>query len=333
MHTTNIAIVLLPGFNLLATTAFIDPFRALNYLQSKSLYHWDFISRDGDKLRASNGMAVTPDGCLSKCDDQYDMVIVSASWLPEEHNHKDLTRFLQQQYRHGAIVGGIDTGAQILAYAGLLRQRRATIHYEHIATMRELFPDTTTTEELFVIDNRIATCCGGNATSDMALGFIRDQYGVDMANSAARYIFHDRLRSANDSQLPAHYEPVGHSVPAPLRQAIVIMERHLEHTLSINEVAHRIGVSQRQMERLFKDNTGISPIQYYLEVRLDRAHGIITQTQLPILSVAVACGFNSQEHFSKAYKKRFGNSPSEDRRLGRTPFQFRSFPAPHDEGH
>lgn len=333
MHTTKIAIIVFPGFNLLATTAFIDPFRALNYLQSKALYEWQFICRDGEKLWASNGMAVTPDLCLKDASQQYDMVMVSSSWLPEEHNHKDVNRFLQHHHRRGAIIGGLDTGAQILAYAGLLRQRRASIHYEHIATMRELFADTTTTEELFVIDERIATCCGGSAAADLALSFMRDHYGVDMANSAARYIFHDRLRSPNDSQLPVHYEPVGHSVPGPLRQAIVIMESHLENTLSIADVATRTGVSQRQLERLFKHNTGISPIQYYLEVRLDRAHGIITQTQLPILSVAVACGFNSQEHFSKAYKKRFGNSPSEDRRLGRTPFHFRSFPAPHREHH
>lgn len=331
MAVTNIAIIILPNFNLLATTAFIDPFRALNYLQGNAVYEWQFVGLTKQAVTASNGMQVTPSLSLEDLGHAFDLVMVSASWLPEDHNNRTLNRYLKVQHSRGGIVGGLDTGAQILAYAGLLKQRRASIHYEHIASMRELFPSTTTCEELFVKDDRIMTCCGGQAACDLALSLIWDWQGVDLANSVARFIFHDRLRSATDSQIPGHYEPVGHSVPDKLRQAIVIMESHLEHTMKMADIANKVGLSQRQLARLFKINTGISPIQYYVEVRLDRAHGMVTQTQLPILSIAVACGFNSQEHFSKAYHRRFACSPSQDRRQGRTPFHFRSFPAPHVE--
>jgi AraC family carnitine catabolism transcriptional activator len=104
------------------------------------------------------------------------------------------------------------------------------------------------------------------------------------------------------------------------------MESHLEHTMKMADIANKVGLSQRQLARLFKTHTGISPIQYYVEVRLDRAHGMVTQTQLPILSIAVACGFNSQEHFSKAYHRRFACSPSQDRRQGRTPISLSVVP-------
>ncbi|MEM8651876.1 MAG: helix-turn-helix domain-containing protein, partial [Pseudomonadota bacterium] len=79
--------------------------------------------------------------------------------------------------------------------------------------------------------------------------------------------------------------------------------------------------------RLFKKHTGVSPVRYYLDVRLDRARGLITQTELPILNVAVACGFSTNAQFSRTYKKRFGIAPSRDRIEGRVPFQFRSFPS------
>ncbi len=328
MHT-RIAIILLPNFNMHATTAFIDPFRVTNYLHNEGLYSWDFISLDAQLVPASNGMELKVDKTLRECEGRYDLVFVSASWAPEQYNDRQLIRYLRSQYQQGATLGGLDTGGQILAYAELTKQRQVTVHYEHIASMRELFPHTHTCEELFVIDDRIATCCGGQASSDLALTLIYNTLGVDMANSAARYIFHDRMRNASDSQLPNYYEPIGYAAPSKLRQAIVQMESNLEHTLSIKDVAHSIGVSQRQLARLFKDHTGVSPVQYYVEVRLDRAHGMITQTQLPILSIAVACGFNSQEHFCKAYKKRFGCAPTADRKRGRTPFHFRSFPAPH----
>jgi AraC family carnitine catabolism transcriptional activator len=104
------------------------------------------------------------------------------------------------------------------------------------------------------------------------------------------------------------------------------MERNLEEPLAIADIAARVGASQRQLERLFHEHTGAAPLRYYIDVRLDRARGLITQTDLSIRNVAAACGFNSPVHFSRTYKARFGVTPSHDRTAGRVPFQFRSFP-------
>ena len=325
----SIAVLLLPAFNALATTAFLDPFRAANYLTGSTLYAWDLISPSGGSLSASNGLEIAGTRALEEADGPYDYVIVSASWTPEAYRGRRLFDWLKQQARKGAALGAIDTGAFVLAFAGLLAGRRATVHYEHIAACRELFPELEITENLFVIDEDRLTCCGGTASGDLALKMIRSRFGLDLANAAARYIFHDRLRAGSEGQDSALHEPAGYAMPETLRRAIAAMERNLEAPLPLAAIAKRASISQRQLERLFKAHTGITAVQYYLEVRLDRARSILMQTELSILEVAVACGFSSREYFARAYRQRFGLLPSQDKLEGRVPFQFRSFPSPN----
>ena len=324
---TSIAILLLPTFNAMATVALLDPFRAANYLTGEPRYHWQMLSLDGKPVVASNGLQFSDIASYATAPEEFDMVIVSSSWTPERYRDRRIMKWLLRQAQGGATLGGVDTGAFSLAYAGLLDGRRATVHYEHVASFHELFPKVHICEDLYVIDQSSATCCGGIAASDLALELIRIREGIDVANAAARYIFHDRLRAGSEGQFPAHHEPVGYSVPEKLRNAIVRMERHLENPLPLGEIAKGVGLSQRHLERLFKAHTGVTAVQYYLHSRLDRARGLVTQTEMPLMSVAVACGFSSQEYFARAYRRHFGLQPSRDRREGRVPFQFRSFPA------
>ncbi len=319
--------LLLDGFNALAMHAFVDPFRCCNYLRSSKLYEWTFLGLESETVVASNGLTISQLTPIRALQTNLDFLVVNASWNVEHFRQPALLNWLRSQTNKGVTVCGLDTGAFILGFAGLLRNRKAAVHYEHIAAFRELFPDTEMGEDLFVIDGDRLTCCGGNAASDLALEILRLQHGIDVANAAGRYIFHERLRSGHEGQLPDGREPTGYVAPKKLRDAIVLMERNLEHLLSIGEIAKNSDLSQRQLERLFKTHTGISPVRYYLDVRLDRARGLVTQTALPIGEIAVACGFTSSAQFSRAYKNRFGLSASRDRIEGKIPFQFRSFPS------
>ena len=327
MASCRIAVLILPSFNAMATMAFVDPFRAANYLGAAPLYGWQLVSLDERPVTASNGLCVVDALPLSRAEAAFDFVFVSASWTPERYRNRRLFDWLRRCARGGAALGALDTGAFVLAYAGLLEGRRATVHYEHAAAFRELFPEIEPSDALFVIDDNRLTCCGGMAASDLALEIIRAQHGIDLANASARYIFHDRLRSSSEEQSPQHHEPVGYGAPHKLRAAIILMERHLETPRSLADIAGACGLSQRHMERLFREHTGVTPVKYYMDVRLDRARGMITQTDMSVLQVSVACGFASPEYFARVYRKRFGLTPSEDRIAGRVPFQFRSYPA------
>ena len=200
-------------------------------------------------------------------------------------------------------------------------------HYEHSDSFLELFPQTEIAEGLYVIDRDRISCCGGLAAADLALEMIRLQQGMALANAAARYIFHERLRGGDEKQISHTQEPIGQVVPEVLREVMLLMEQNLEELVTMPELARRTGVSQRQLERLFRRYIDLTPKRYYLNIRLNRARALLTQTELSIAEIAGACGFNSTEHFTRTYKRFFTIPPSRDRREGRVPFQFRPFPS------
>ncbi|EJB04135.1 transcriptional regulator containing an amidase domain and an AraC-type DNA-binding HTH domain [Rhizobium leguminosarum bv. trifolii WSM597] len=319
-------ILVTPSFNLAATTAFIDPFRAANYLDGATRFKWTLASTAGGPCVASNGIVVETGKLSDIQTDSFAIVVMSASWTPETGKTPQLLAALRKWARGGSIIGGLDTGAMILADAGLLKGARATVHYEHIDAFKELHEDIDVSEDIFVHDETRFTCSGGIASADIALHLIRASAGDALANAAARYIFHPSLRPAGTSQNPAGGEPLGSHVPFTIRQAITAMEQHLENALSIPDIAAKVKISHRQLNRLFLRYVGKSPAIYYRDIRLDRARGLVTQTDMPMSEITIACGFASQVHFSRAYRERFGLSPRTDRVDGRIPFEFRAWP-------
>lgn len=319
-------ILVTPSFNLAATTAFIDPFRAANYLDGATRFRWVLASSAGGSCVASNGFTIETKKLADVQNESFAIVVMSASWTPETGKTSQLLGALRKWARGGSIIGALDTGAMILADAGLLKGRRATVHYEHIDAFKELHEDVDVSEDIFVHDETRFTCSGGIASADIALHLIRASVGDALANAAARYIFHPSLRPAGTSQNPAGGEPLGTHVPSTIRQAITFMEQHLENALSIPDIADKVKISHRQLNRLFLRYVGKSPAIYYRDIRLDRARGLVTQTDMPMSEITIACGFASQVHFSRAYRERFGLSPRTDRVDGRIPFEFRAWP-------
>lgn len=304
---------------------FLDPFRATNYLDGAADFAWTLVSCDGGAVPASNGVEVVTVPIADVAETPR-ICMVSTSWTPENYVEPALVKTLRRWARFGSLLGGIDTGAFVLAHAGLLAGYRATVHYEHMDSFSELFPAIDLTEELYVIDRDRLSTCGGGASVDLGLHLIAQLRGPATANAVARFMFHDRLRPPGAEQLSRSGEPIGTSVPDSLHDAIRQMESNLEEPLLIPEIAARAGMSQRQLERLFQKYVQRTPLEYYRDIRLDRARGLVTQTPMKIREVAMASGFASAEHFARAYRTRFGLSPRTDRVKGRVPFEFRAWP-------
>ncbi|WP_299847952.1 GlxA family transcriptional regulator [uncultured Roseovarius sp.] len=306
--------------------AFLDPFRAANYLSGKSLFRWRIASETGGYCRASNGLNVEVESLEKLKQLQPDVAVVSSSWTPEAFASPALLSTIRRFHSAGTYVGGIDTAGFILAEAGLLKGRRATVHYEHIDSFGERFPDVEVVEDLFLHDGRIGTCCGGSASADYALFILRELIGDALTNDCAKYLFHSAVRGPGTHQTDEHFEPLGNTAPPKVRRAIEIMEANLEVPISIPEICEEAAISQRQLVRLFQAYVKTTPQLYYRDIRLDRARGLVTQTELPMAQVALAAGFASQVNFSRAYKARFDATPSQDRIDGRVPFEFRAWP-------
>ena len=191
-------------------------------------------------VTASNGLSINDINDVTLSTDGYDLLVVNASWGVEQFYGPEISNLLRDASHKGTTLCGLDTGAFLLAYAGLLENKRAAVHYEHIAAFRELFPNTLMGEDMFVIDGERLTSCGGLATTDLALEIIRLQQGIELANAASRYIFHERLRAGEEGQFPETREPVGYSAPSKLREAIILMERNLEQPLAIGVIAKTV---------------------------------------------------------------------------------------------
>ncbi len=280
----------------------------------------------GGACLASNGMMIETRPLAQVQRTRRDMVILSSSWTPEAHCSAQLCSALWRWAHSGATLGAIDTGAFILAKAGLLKGRRATVHYEHMDAFSECFPECILTEELYVFDKKRISCAGGGASVDFALQIIRGMKGDALANSAARYLFHPIVRPPGTLQNGAAQEPLGNIAPSAVKRAIALMEHNLEAPLPIALLCEKLGLSQRHLNRLFSNFVYKTPALYYRDIRLDRARGLVTQTDLAMSEIALASGFASQVHFSRAYRARFGLPPTRNRIEGRVPFEFRAWP-------
>jgi transcriptional regulator GlxA family with amidase domain len=306
-----IGFLLIPGFAVLTYAGAMEPYRAANELAEEQLYTWRHVSPHGKPVMASNGIAFLPDQGIEKpC--EVDDLFVCAGGNPTEFDDPATFAWLRAQAARGIRIGGVAGGPEILARAGLLQGYRCTAHWEYIPAMRERFPELLLTRSLFEIDRERCTCSGGTAALDMAVALIEAEYGRPLAHAVAEWFLHTRPRAADEPQrmsLRERYE-VGHP---GLLQVLAAMEEALEDPLPREHLARLAGVSVRQLERLFRGYLGRSIGAHYLALRLEHARRLLRQTSLSVLETALACGFTSAAHFSRAYRARFGNAPRSER--------------------
>jgi transcriptional regulator GlxA family with amidase domain len=308
-----IGLVLVPNFSMIAFTAAVEALRLANRTSGQALYQWSLFSVDGRPVKASNGIALHPDGDLEAAN-RFDTVAVCSGTDVQRFQDRALVSWLRRMARQGADIGALCTGSYILARAGLLDGYRCTIHWENLAGFFEDFPDIEVSSELFEIDRNRFTCSGGTAAIDLMLNVIARQHGHELAAGVADQFLHERIRDHRDHQRMSLPARLGVQHPKLLK-VIELMEQNLEEPLSRSGLAVTAGLSTRQLERLFRKYLNRSPARYYLELRLNKARLLLLQTNMSIIDVALACGFVSASHFSKCYRDFFGRTPRKERGL------------------
>ncbi len=296
----------------MAYSAAIEPLRLANKLSGRELYAWNTISLGGGPTIASNGLAIGSDYAAGE-EFPPGALLVCGGVDVQRSNTPWLRAWLRKMAAKCGSMGALCTGSFLLADARLLDGYRCTIHWEHIAPLRETYPKLTVSEELFAIDRDRYTCAGGTAALDMMLHLIRGEQGPELPAAISDQLICDRIRDEKERQrIPLrHRFGVVHS---KLQEAVSVMEANIEEPLSLEELSRRINMSRRQLERLFSTRLQCVPSRYYIRIRLENARRLLLQTSMPTVDVAVACGFVSAPHFSNCYRKVFGIPPSEDRR-------------------
>ena len=303
--------LLLNQFTFLSFAAAIEPLRIANRMSGQPLYRWTLISENGQDATCSNGTTVRVNGGLGEIS-RDDVVIVCAGIDVRTNTTQPVVNWLRKVARKGSVIGGLCTAAHTLAEAGLLENRRATIHWENRDGFLEEFTDTDLTKSVFVIDGNRLTAAGGTASIDLVLTLIADDHGKDLANAVADQLIYTTIRTDRDIQRLSIPTRIGVRHPR-LSRVIERMEQSIEEPVSPAELAEEVGMSTRQLERLFRRYLNRSPKRYYMELRLARARNLLMQTELSVINVALACGFASPSHFSKCYRAQYGTTPYRER--------------------
>ncbi|MSP87745.1 MAG: GlxA family transcriptional regulator [Alphaproteobacteria bacterium] len=310
--TERIAFFLVPKFSMIAFTAALEALRLANRLSGKALYSWHVVSKDGKPVEASNGLMLMADHALDALDRFPTAILCSGI---DAHLYRDEGVFarLRRLARQGVEIGAVCTGSHVLARAGLLQGYRCTIHWENLGSFTEEFPDIEVSSELIEVDRDRFTCAGGIAAADLMLHAIAQRHGQELAAAISDQFILDRIRDPHDPQRVPLRARLGIGHPK-LVEVVAQMEASQEEPLAHEELARRVGLSRRQLERLFRRFLKTTPGHYYLKLRLTRARLLLTQTTMAVIDVALACGFVSASHFSKCYRDFHGRTPREERR-------------------
>lgn len=309
--TREFAFLLLEKFSMIAFAAAIEPLRVANRMARKPLYSWRVITEDGVSAACSNGTKVMANSGFTDLD-RDTMILICGGLDVNRTATKGVLTWLRKQARRGVALGAVCTGAHALARAGLLDGVRCTIHWENRESFREEFPDLKLTNHYFERDRNRWTCSGGTAAADMMMQMINEEQGRDLAAMVVDQLALTPLRSAADEQRLSVPARMGVRHPK-LTTVIHRMEENIEEPISPVILASEVGMSTRQLERLFRRYLNRSPKRYYMELRLQQARSLLLQTDMSVINVALACGFTSPSHFSKCYRSHFDRTPYRER--------------------
>jgi len=303
--------VLMENFTLLSFSSALDALRIANRMSGKTLYEWTFIGENEGVVSCSAGTQFKLDNPLIELH-RDDTVLLCGGTSIQEVTTKKLIGWLRREARRGLTIGGLCTAAYPMAKAGLLDGKKATIHWENQDSFAEEFLEVELTKTVFVCDGNRYTTAGGTSSIDLLLKIIADEHGEELANAVADQMIYSSIRTDQDTQRLSVPTRIGVRHPK-LSKVIQMMEINIEEPISPSILAKDVGMSTRQLERLFRRYLDRSPKRYYMELRLQKARNLLMQTDMSVINVALACGFASPSHFSKCYRAHYDTTPYRER--------------------
>ena len=292
-------ILLFPSFSNHCLANLVEPLRAANTLSRKDLYSWRFLSLDGSPVESSSGLQVSPHAALD--DAAGDSLVVMPSYGFRDLDRGSMPARMRQAARRYRSMIGMDTGSWLLARAGLLDGRRATIHWEELTGFAEAFPDVEVLRERYVLDGDRITCSGAMAAFDLVLHMISVQFGALLAVEVAQlFMTRDSARSHSSSLR------TGSRI---VDRALSVMQEHLEDPLTIGAVARQLGVTQKTLEGRMQAEMQCTPQQIYRRLRLNLARKLVLDTDLSVSEIALRSGYENASAMTRAYRTEFGQTP------------------------
>jgi transcriptional regulator GlxA family with amidase domain len=319
----SVGIILAENFTLSAFALFVDQLRLAadeGDLSRPILCRWTTMTSGANAVRASCGVMVSATDSLSD-PRQFDYIAVVGGLLHAGRQIDVATvNYLKAAAAARVPLIGICTGSFILARAGLMQGRRCCVSWYHRQDFIDEFPDhAPVADRMFVVDGDRITCSGGGGAGDLATYLIEKRLGAPVAQKARHVMLLERARNGHDAQ---PHPPISAGMPQGVvdprvRRALLIMEQHLANPMPITEIADRLRLSTRHLERLFREAVGVRPAIFYRELRLRYARWLLDHTDRSVTDIALEAGFADCAHFSRQFKAMAGMSPSERRTASR----------------
>ncbi|HKK85636.1 MAG TPA: GlxA family transcriptional regulator [Roseovarius sp.] len=307
-RTRHFIFILIEDFAHLAFSNAVEPLRIANLIKGEALYSFSLGAEGGQSVRASNEtVTLVNHGVddLPRCD----RLFVLSGLQMRNRITPALLAMLRRERARGSNIGALCSGAYILAKAGFLDGQKCAIHWDYHDSFMEEFPDIPLVRNVFVADEKHITASGGSATADLMLHLIERDHGRDLAVAVADQMVYTAAREATAEQRVSLQSRNGMRNPH-LTKAIARMQDHIEDPISPSVIAEDLGISTRQLERLFGRYLNTSPKKYFMELRLERARHLLLQTEMSVTEIACACGFEATGHFARVYKGAYGVTPT-----------------------
>jgi transcriptional regulator GlxA family with amidase domain len=306
-----LVVLLLPGFSNLVLGSATAPVMATNSILGEDRYCFRYVAYDAPFVVSEAGASIQTEN-ITDIDHAFGLIVCGGSPVSFQYSDR-LVEWLQHNaYRFTSIIG-LATGGLMMAEAGLLGNHRAAVHWWDDTYLFNKFSSVRLVEDSFVVDRHRATCRGGTSAMDMMSVLLAREHGPELAESLAQHFIRARVGGARQNSRKLLTKSQVHEQPK-LTEAVELMESNIEEPLSTEDIAGHVGISRRQLERLFNRYLDSVPSKYYLHIRLERARNQLFQTQQSIMEIALQCGFSSGAHLSTSYRNHFGLTPSEERR-------------------
>lgn len=299
-----IAFLLLPDYPMASLQAAIAPLLVANEMLGYEVYQWELLGLDKKAVVASNGFSL-PTREYQYC--QPENLFICTGKTPWFYSNPNLRWWLRSLYKYNTVFGAIEMGSYLLAETRILKQGKICLNSDASKEFLRRFPELEASQEAFLTNKGVISCNSGFSSGSLMLELISQHFNQKLSSAvAAELMLPSKAQSKAEMELHHFHE-------RRLHKAISLMEGNIEHPLSPGEVADKVHISLRHLERLFQRHLQITPGQYYLQLRLEHARHLVHRSNLDIAGIAVRCGFNSPPHFSRSYSRLFGIPPKRDR--------------------
>lgn len=248
-----------------------------------------------------------------------DFVFIPSLWRnprPIINKQQPLVNWLNDIWQQGATLIGGGTGVCFMAESGLLDNHPATTHWHYVEQFQRSYPNVELKPDFFITQSERIYCAASlNALADIVVHLIEQIYGRETAQQVELNFSHE-IRKPYEEQ--RYLEGSADRHPDELISQVQFwMSKNLAVDMSIADIAQQFGLSTRTLSRRFKAATGLQPLQYWRQTRIDAAKDLLTSSNLTILEISIMVGYQDQSHLSQLFKKATGHTPKDYRKMVR----------------